>query len=263
MSALSILQAEGYACQRITFSGSVNIKQIGHAIVHLDDYNEDYLIPLPDVKVSGLISGTPYPEITGTYDIVSSNGFVAEVDFSGKRLLGLSGKKNQFQAGVYRADDTKRKHPIYEIEGAWNDKFRIHDVANKADLGTWNTNEQTPTTLNVAPVNEQDPWESRRAWSGVIDSLDCGDMQGASDAKSMIEQGQRDMRKQEAWQGSSWQPVFFVRQDCDDVFAKLASAAGDQHGEDASQGFWRFNRARAQQAQQPYHGNLHPDHATT
>jgi len=255
------VRAEGYACQSITFSGSVNIKQIGHAIVHLDRYNEDYLIPLPHVKVSGLLTGTPYPELTGSYQIVSSTGFVAEVDFSGKRFLGLSGKKNQIHAALYRLDDDKRKSPLYEIEGAWNQEFTIRDMSSKTELETYNTNAQPPTALKVAPMEQQDPWESRRAWAGVIDALNRGNMQATSDAKSKVEEAQRAMRKKEQSNGTSWQPKFFVKANQDDVFQRLAAPTGEQHQDDAIHGFWRFDNGQAESASRPFHGELVPDQA--
>lgn len=239
----------------------MNIKQIGHAIIHLDKYKEDYLIPLPNVKVSGLLTGTAYPELTGTYDIVSSSGFVAEIDFSGKRLFGLGGKKNQFSAGLYRQDDTNRKDALYEVSGSWNDEFVIRDVANKRELETYSTNAQTPTELRVEPVQAQDPWESRRAWGGVIDALNHGDMQAASDAKSKVEEGQRAMRKRDEAEGRTWQPVFFVKTDRDDVFSRLSAVVKGQHDEDAACGFWRFNPQQLQNARKPYHGDLRPEQA--
>jgi oxysterol-binding protein-related protein 9/10/11 len=67
----------------MTFNSSIGIKQFGHALVHIDRYNEDFLIPMPDVKVKGFLSGQLYPEIEGTYYIVSSSGFVSELNFSG------------------------------------------------------------------------------------------------------------------------------------------------------------------------------------
>jgi len=74
------VRAEGFTRQEITFSGSVNIQQIGHAVLHIDQYDEDYLIPLPNVKVKGILTGGPYPELTEPCTIVSSSGYVADVD---------------------------------------------------------------------------------------------------------------------------------------------------------------------------------------
>lgn len=99
--------------QDIRFTGTVNITQIGHAILHLDAFDEDYLIPLPNVKVTGILTGSPYPELQGSYSIICSNGYVAEVDFSGKRMFGLAGDKNHVTAAVYPPQDKKHKEPIY------------------------------------------------------------------------------------------------------------------------------------------------------
>ena len=245
----------------ITFSGSVNIKQIGHAIIHLDKYNEDYLIPLPHVRVSGLLTGTPYPELTGSYQIVSSTGYVAEIDFTGKKMFGLSGKKNQFHAGLYKQSDEKRKDPLYEAEGSWNEEFTIRDTTNKKDIETFNTNNQKPTKLVVPPLEQQDPWESRRAWAGVIDALNHGNMQATSDAKSKVEKAQREMRKKEEASNQTWKPKFFVKTDRDETFQKLAAVTHGQHEEDQAHGFWKFNLQEFQNAQKPYHGELRPDQA--
>lgn len=254
------VRAEGYACQNITFSGTVNIKQIGHAIVHLDKYNEDYLIPLPRVKVSGLITGTPYPELTGSYEIVSSTGYVSEIDFTGKKMLGMSGEKNHVHAAMFGPGDRGRKSPLYQVEGNWNQAFTITDVANKRDLETFNTSSQSPTILRVPPVQEQDPWESRRAWAGVIDALNRGDMQATSDAKSRLEQAQREWRKNDQAQGRTWQPKFFVRSETDTIFQRLATALSNgHHSEDALYGFWRFSPEQASRAQRPFYGDARPD----
>ena len=55
------IRAEGFTQQEITFSGNVSIKQMGYAIVHVDKYDEDYLLPLPNIKVKGLLGGVPHP----------------------------------------------------------------------------------------------------------------------------------------------------------------------------------------------------------
>lgn len=249
-----MLQAEGYTCQEITFSGSVNINQIGHAVLHIDKFDEDYLIPLPNVKVKGLLSGTPYPELHGTYNITSSTGFTSEIDFSGKGLF--SGKKNSFHASLYRSED--KKHLLYTVEGQWNDTFTFHDVANKQDIETFDTNAEQAAPLDVADLSQQDPWESRKAWAGVIDALNRGDMQGTSDAKSRVEEAQRRLRKEEGSKGVQWQQAFFSKTDDDPLFDKLAASTGEKLQADTTVGVWKFDRQKAQNAKKPYHGELTP-----
>jgi oxysterol-binding protein-related protein 9/10/11 len=41
----------------MSFSGSLLAKKTGHAILHLDKYDGDYLIPFPDFRVKGFLSG--------------------------------------------------------------------------------------------------------------------------------------------------------------------------------------------------------------
>ncbi|KAK4540168.1 hypothetical protein LTR36_009754 [Oleoguttula mirabilis] len=48
------------------------------------------------------------PELHGSYPFVSSTGFVAEVDFTGKGFLGVGSKRNHVNAATYAADDKKR-----------------------------------------------------------------------------------------------------------------------------------------------------------
>lgn len=50
----------------MTFTGFLNIKQTGHAMPHIDEYNEDHLIPVPDFSVKGFLSDTLYSEISAT-----------------------------------------------------------------------------------------------------------------------------------------------------------------------------------------------------
>ncbi|KAF3352985.1 hypothetical protein VdG1_00457 [Verticillium dahliae VDG1] len=44
------IRADGYARVEMSFSGTVDIRQVGHAVLHIDRYAEDYLIPLPAVQ---------------------------------------------------------------------------------------------------------------------------------------------------------------------------------------------------------------------
>ncbi|KAL9113249.1 MAG: hypothetical protein Q9227_002584 [Pyrenula ochraceoflavens] len=250
------VRAEGYTCQEVTFSGSVNVAQIGHAILHIDAYNEDYLIPLPSVKVSGILTGTPYPELKGTYYIPSSNGFVSEISFTGKKLF--TGKKNAFHASLYREGDSG--NPLYSVEGQWNDKFTIHDETAQKDLETYDVNTPPEVSMSIAPLSEQDPWETRTAWSGVISALERGDMQGVSDEKNKLEQAQRDMRKKEEKGGMEWHRAFFKREEEHQRFERLAKMVpGVELGKDKTEGIWRVNDEKAKRMREgPVHQGLTP-----
>ena len=80
----------------MSFSGNLNIKQTGHAIVHLDKYNEHYLIPMPNCKIRGFLSANLYPELYGTYYI-------------SLRLQGLSSKSHSPVKGTFLVHEIASK----------------------------------------------------------------------------------------------------------------------------------------------------------
>jgi len=203
--------------------------------------------------VSGLLTGTAYPELTGTHEIVSTSGFVSEIDFSGKKMLGLSGSKNHVSAAVYDMND--RKKALYTIDGSWSDSFTIRDEIAGREVETYDCSVE-PATMRVAPLEQQDGWESRRVWSGTINALNNGQMQAAADEKSKIEEGQRAMRKQEESDGKAWQPIFFQKTNRDARFERLRSLK--KKSEDLETGLWVYDARLAGSAKRPYHGDLTP-----
>ncbi|KAF2020015.1 hypothetical protein BU24DRAFT_419605 [Aaosphaeria arxii CBS 175.79] len=246
------IRAEGFTCQEITFTGSVNIKQKGYAVVHIDELDEDYLIPVPNVKVKGIISGSPYPELSGTYSIISSTGFVSEVKFEGRGIF--SGTKNGVEARVFHVDSPQQN--IYTVDGQWSQSFTIQDQ-NGEELQTYDVDTHT-LSIRVQEVSEQDPWESRRAWGGVIAALGRGDVKGTSDSKSVVEEGQRNLRKEEQANGGEWQRVFFRRQDSDQRFEKLSGMMKSSFEVEPKGGLWRVDRDAVANTTKPYHGDLLP-----
>ena len=251
------IRAEGFTQQEITFSGSVSIKQKGYAILHIDKYDEDYLIPVPNVKVKGILSGTPYPELVSSYSIISSNGIISEIKFEGKSLLGLGGgSKNSFEARVYKSESPK--DDLYTVKGSWNGNFSICDAKSGQEVEQYDVNAQRAIPIVVADRSEQDPWESRRAWGGVIDALSQGDMKGTTDAKSIVEEGQRQMRRDEEAKGEQWRRAFFKRRERDPVFEKLSAAHKESYTVDPEGGIWKVNSDAVVNTKKPYHGDLLP-----
>ena len=251
------LQAEGYTRLEMTFDGNVNVRQFGHAILHLDQFDEDYLIPMPDARVKGFLSGCPYPELQGTSHIISSTGFVTEMRFSGQGFF--SGTKNSFEATMYRREDGE-KVPLYNIQGQWNEKFTIHDCSNNTIIDTWDSDNAPKATFELDDTEKQDQWESRRAWKPVIEALRSGNMRTTIAEKSKIEEAQRSMRKRETAAGTSWKPVFFSQIKGEDhkLFEALASAVSWKLYSEKTKGVWKVDREKAENATRPFHGDLQP-----
>ncbi len=252
------IRADGYARVEMTFNGSVNIRQLGHATLHIDRFDEDYLVPLPDVKVRGFLSGCMYPELGGVYTIVGSSGWVSEVRFWGEGLV--RGKKNSFEARVYH--QATPKQAVYEVAGCWNEGWTVKECGTGEVIEVYEVDapENGAVPMVTEPLERQDPWESRRAWGGVLEGLRVGDMRTVVAEKSKIEEAQRRMRASEAKRGTAWEPLLFqsLLAEEHDVFHRLSKGLAWPLQQDKTKGVWRVDDDRVKKLQRPFRGSLTP-----
>ncbi|KAJ5550990.1 hypothetical protein N7535_001071 [Penicillium sp. DV-2018c] len=251
------VELQGYNAQKASFSSTILVKQIGHALYTLtppgSTEKEQYLITLPNLHIESLIYGSPFVELEKSTKIVSSSGYVAKIDYSGKGWL--SGKKNTFTASLYKESEGEKK-PLYTVEGQWSDKFTIKDARTKQVIESWSSKETPVTPLSLAPLEQQDHYESRRAWNDVAANIQKGDMDAVSGHKSRIEHAQRELRRIEKEEGREWERRFFTRldQSADDAQTqRLAQMADLALESEKTGGIWRFDAQKAAGAQPPYH----------
>lgn len=257
VSLLTLRQCEGFSQVEMTFNGNINIKQIGQSFVHIDRYDEVYLIPLVDAKVKGFFSGQLYPELSGKYKIVSSSGYISEMSFCGSGFF--TSQRNSFSARTYHTEKGIES-PIYTLQGQWCDKFQIYDCVKEAVLGECNINSAEPVPCILPPEEEQDPWETGKAWKKVREALEKGEMNATVREKAKIENAQRAMRKREANEGVEWQPKFFYKShDKDPLLQSLAHSVGDTSTHKKTDGVWKVRKELATNHQRPFHGTLTPE----
>lgn len=246
------VRLHGYNAQKASFSRTIHVRQVGHAILHLDKWNEDYLITLPALHIEGLITGSPYVELNKSSYIVGSNGYTSRVDYSGKGWV--SGTKNSLSAIMYPHGKEKSKHDvIYAAEGSWTDSFVIKDAKTKSTIETYDAKREPKTPLMVASISDQDPLESRRAWQKVADAIQKGDLNTVAQQKSIIEESQRTLRKRETGEKREWERRFFSRHDKMAVAEKLIKEVpGGTLEQDQTNGVWVFDPVKAKDAKAPF-----------
>lgn len=211
------------------------------------------------MKVKGILSGTLYPELSGSYKITSTSGFTSEIDFSGKSSLLSSStttnnNKNQFTAKLYRDHASSGPNsPIYTISGQWSFQFTIYSHHQHRDLETYSTDDPQRRQPITVPANP-DPWETHRAWSAVTAALHRGDMSAAATAKGHLEQAQRDMRRDEKRRGLTWRPLFFRSVSEDPIAERLAGV--DLRIPD-TRGIWRVDWSQVDR-DRPFHQHCTP-----
>lgn len=252
------VRADGYARVEMTFNGSVNVRHIGHTTIHVDRFDEDYVLPLPDVQVRGFLSACLYPEVAGTYRIYSSNGYVSEITFAGAGLI--RGGKNRFEAHLFHSSDPKTR--LYEISGVWSEGWVVTDGQTGEVLETYKVEapENEPAAIQIPAVKDQDPWESRCAWADVISHLQQGNLRAAATAKNALEESQRQIRKQEKARGETWKPLLFTSQpgSSHNVFHDLTQGTGWGLSDSETKGVWKIDENFRDTIQRPYRGGYTP-----
>lgn len=237
------MHLQGYNAQKASFSRTIYIKQIGHAIYSIPAFGETYLITLPNLHIEGLIFGAPFVELNDKTYITSSSGYTSKIDYSGKGWL--SGKKNSFTATMYPTG--KEKDVLYTVSGQWTKSFDITEGTGKktGHLETYDADKHKTTPLQIAPLEAQDPMESRRAWSKVAAGIAAGNMDITGDEKTKIEVSQRELRQKEKAEGRIWERRYFSLTPKCQVLEQLSPAIPFTAEPDKTGGIWRYDAGKA------------------
>ncbi|KAI0045189.1 Oxysterol-binding protein [Auriscalpium vulgare] len=210
------LSLQGHNAQKTTFSGgSIIVKQLGHAILTVDlpgGVKEEFLISLPKLRIDGLWYGSPYIELTENSYIQSSSGWLSTIEYKGRGYF--SGKSHTFKATL---TPPPGKHGgTSTFEGQWD------TVSKNTRSGAVFTDVTSPKEeVTVRRAEDQDEWESRRLWGAVAKGIRDGDFETASREKSKIENDQRQRRRDEAAEGTTWKLKHFVHEDNDPIYERL------------------------------------------
>lgn len=136
----------------------------------------------------------------------------------------------------------KEKDVLYKIDGQWTEAWQIKEGDGKKApvIDTFDPKVTKTTPLTVAPIEQQDDMETRRAWKKVSDAINKGDMDLTSAEKTIIENRQREMRKQEKEAGREWERRYFTRSDKFPLFEQLAKKVGEPINDTQTNGVWSF-----------------------
>ncbi|BEI86733.1 hypothetical protein CcaverHIS002_0700790 [Cutaneotrichosporon cavernicola] len=213
---------QGHSGQKTSFSGtSILVKQSGHAMLFVTPKKtgkqETYLITLPKLRIDGIIWGSPYIELTDSSAIQASTGYGVQIDYKGKGYF--SGKAHMFKAKMTKASKT-----IQTFEGEWTGVSNVGSSKGPVFYDADAPKEE----ITVKPITEQGQWESRNLWQKVANGIRGGDFEAAGRAKSIIENEQRQRRRDEVAEGTSWKLWNFEHVDSDPEFQKLVAMMNDK-----------------------------------
>lgn len=126
----------------------------------------------------------------------------------------ISGSAHRFVASVSSHPAASAQHVI---EGTWtgtSNYTKSHTKALEKSVFMDATGEKEQ--VQVAPIEQQGPMESRRVWKETADGIRAGDFEKAGLAKSKLENEQRAKRKEEKEQGTIYQLANFSKVEDDE-----------------------------------------------
>ncbi|KAG5638955.1 hypothetical protein H0H81_008455 [Sphagnurus paluster] len=233
------LRLTGHNAQKTSFSsGSIIVKQIGHAVLTVSSTTPptEYLLTLPKLRIDGLWYGSPYIELTDSSHILGG-GFSTSIEYKGKGYF--SGKSHSFKAHVLPAAGTGGSGTEHIVEGTWHERSRFtkssgghakqhvlvpgpeelfHDVTRDAKR-------EVAAITGGADGDERGEFETRKLWAAVARGIREGDFETASREKSRIENEQRQRRRDEQAAGTVWALKHFEHAPSDPLYERLARIA--------------------------------------
>eukprot|EP00002_Diphylleia_rotans_P009561 TRINITY_DN19951_c0_g1_i1.p2 TRINITY_DN19951_c0_g1~~TRINITY_DN19951_c0_g1_i1.p2 ORF type:complete len:392 (+),score=87.06 TRINITY_DN19951_c0_g1_i1:69-1244(+) len=163
---------------------------------------EKYTFNFPDYYARGILIGTLLMETVGSVKIeCESTGYSAELEFKAKGYF--RGDYNEIGGTV----KDRYGNTLYTIGGKWDSKITITDECNSTN--TFFSTEFPRLKKTLPPYPEQDAYESRKLWEKVTTAILGKDLNSATDAKSFLEQRQRDEAKERKEKGQEWKTIHF------------------------------------------------------
>ncbi|CDO74787.1 hypothetical protein BN946_scf185001.g35 [Trametes cinnabarina] len=180
---------------------SVSTTMEGENRVYLLGRPEDkeYVISMPNMYARGILWGKMFLELGDSCMAKNEQtGHYADIQFKTKGYF--SGTYNAIQGRIRRGNTETG-----EIYGKWSAVMEYKN--SKASLTPECVKNIAPKW--VAPEEEQEPNESRRLWSKLTKAILAKDMDAATEAKTAVEESQREQRRRMEERGEVHVPRFF------------------------------------------------------
>ncbi|KAG4303364.1 hypothetical protein PCANB_000263 [Pneumocystis canis] len=188
----------------------------GKATLTFVNRNEEYILTQPNMYARGILFGRLRFELGDhSYIRCCKNDLIADIEFKTKGFI--SGTYNVILGKIKRESTGE---VLYEISGKWDEEMIIKDVKTGESSVLFDATDSTYTQPIVRPEYEQEDRESRRLWSKVTNAIIQNDQDTATEAKSAIEDLQREEQKLRDAKGKKWVPRFFERTETDDYILK-------------------------------------------
>ncbi|XP_011867065.1 PREDICTED: oxysterol-binding protein-related protein 8 isoform X2 [Vollenhovia emeryi] len=182
----------------------------GIAVLTMLPRGEDYTMTIPYAHCKGILMGTLSMELGGKVNIIcEKTGYHTELEFKLKPFLGGTELMNQVVGRIRLGKET-----LATISGYWDGLILITDKRTGQENVFFNpTPEVRKKRLRKfsVPMEHQGPWESEKLWLAVTHAINADDQVAATEAKTRLEEAQRERAKERKSLGQEWIPKYFVQ----------------------------------------------------
>uniref|UniRef100_A0A673B4H7 Oxysterol-binding protein n=1 Tax=Sphaeramia orbicularis TaxID=375764 RepID=A0A673B4H7_9TELE len=184
---------------------SVGVSMVGEGVLYLLEHDEEYVFTLPCAYARSILT-VPWVELGGKVTIsCAKSGYSATVTFHTKPFYG--GKVHRVTAEVKH---NQTGNIVCKAQGEWNGILEF--TYSNGETKVIDTSKLPVIKKKIRTLEKQGPYESRRLWQHVTESLRAGNMDEATEHKHRLEEKQRSEGKQRAATKTPWKPKYFIKE---------------------------------------------------
>ncbi|KAF8707881.1 Oxysterol-binding protein, partial [Rhizoctonia solani] len=208
----------------------------------------EYVISMPNMYARGILFGKMVLELGDMCAVkCEKTGMVCDVEFKTKGFFsggynGVSGRVKQGNTDVA------------EVSGLWSSSMEYKSLKTNDKRVLFDAAKENIVEKFVYPEEEQEPNESQRLWTKLTDAIHHKDMEAATDAKSAVENAQREAARKREETGTKHVPRFFEQNKAGQWVPKILGGNGIPSNPDAAVKFveeWIWPKQTAAQPSSP------------
>ncbi|KAI3715271.1 hypothetical protein L6452_22246 [Arctium lappa] len=194
------------------YGTSIETQVLGKRQLKLLNNGETYVMNSPNLVIKFL----PVPDVEWLGNVTircQETGLEAELCFKGNSFLGRRGNYRSIKGKILSSTEMKT---IYEINGHWDRTVTIKDINNGKMTVIYRAKDvisamKTPIVKDVKGL-----WASESAvlWGKVNEGILNKFWDKAKDAKTTIEDRERELVRNRKSKGEAWVPNHFVLSNC-------------------------------------------------
>ncbi|KAM6307505.1 oxysterol-binding protein-related protein 11 [Aegotheles albertisi] len=184
---------------------SIGVTMVGEGLLSLLEHGEEYTFSLPCAYARSILT-VPWVELGGKVNInCAKTGYSASINFHTKPFYG--GKLHRV-TGEVKQNTTNTV--VCRVQGEWNSMLEF--TYSNGETKNVDLTKLSVTRKRVRPLEKQGPFESRRLWQHVTESLRDGDIDKATEHKRALEERQRNEERLRAETETPWCTKYFLKE---------------------------------------------------